>query len=63
MEIRISKVVNPGSTKMTSEFKIQIREKQGYIMAQSINGSGGKFRVNAPNPILYANLTAMDLRQ
>jgi hypothetical protein len=31
-------------------------------MAQSISGSGGKFRVNAPNPILYANLTAMDPR-
>lgn len=32
-------------------------------MAQSISGNGAKFRVNAPNTILFANLTAMDPRQ
>lgn len=47
---------------MTSEFQIQIREKLGFIMAQSISGNGAKFRVNAPNTIIYANLTAMDPR-
>jgi hypothetical protein len=51
IEIKISKILNPGSTKMTSEFQIQIRENLGFIMAQSITGNGAKFRVNAPNSI------------
>jgi hypothetical protein len=32
-------------------------------MAQSFDGNGGKFRVNAPNPIQNASLTALDPRQ
>ncbi len=33
LEIRLSQVLNPGSSKMTGEFQVQIREKQGFIMA------------------------------
>ena len=32
-------------------------------MAQSNPGNGGRFRVNAPNPIKNASLTALDPRQ
>ena len=64
VQVRIRYAMNPSSTKFTSEFQVQIRDKEGFMMAQSQLGNElAKFRVGSPATIKFGNLTALDPRQ